>query len=173
LLARRIIPCLDVRDGRVVKGVQFRDHVDVGGIIDLAMRYRDEGADELVFYDITASTDQREVSPDWIVNSPALMRPELINELNAAFGAQCVVVGIDSYEKDGIYHVRSHTGDPDKMRHMILRSYPLCAPCVMCRLSPLAARGLCRISPKFSVKPMSTARSPRVSFTKPLFQFLN
>ena len=151
MLARRIIPCLDVRDGRVVKGVQFRDHVDVGGIIDLAMRYRDEGADELVFYDITASTDQREVSPDWIskvsraidipfcvaggissveaagarlaagadkisVNSPALMRPELINELNAAFGAQCVVVGIDSYEKDSIYHVRSHTGDPDKMR---------------------------------------------------------
>lgn len=151
MLARRIIPCLDVREGRVVKGVQFRNHVDVGGIIDLALRYRDQGADELVFYDITASTDQREVSPDWIrkvsraidipfcvaggissvaaagarlaagadkisVNSPALMRPELINELSAAFGAQCVVAGIDSYEKDGVYHVRSHTGDPDKMR---------------------------------------------------------
>ncbi len=151
MLARRIIPCLDVRDGRVVKGVQFRNHEDVGGILDLALRYRDEGADELVFYDITASTDRREVSPDWIskvsraidipfcvaggissveaagarlaagadkisVNSPALMRPELVNELNAAFGAQCVVIGIDSYEQDGVYHVRSHTGDPYKMR---------------------------------------------------------
>jgi cyclase len=66
MLARRIIPCLDVRDGRVVKGVQFRNHVDVGSILDLALRYRDEGADELVFYDITASTDQREVSPEWV-----------------------------------------------------------------------------------------------------------
>ncbi|HET7535339.1 MAG TPA: HisA/HisF-related TIM barrel protein, partial [Candidatus Didemnitutus sp.] len=54
MLARRIIPCLDVRDGRVVKGVQFRNHVDMGDIIELSQRYRDEGADELVFYDITA-----------------------------------------------------------------------------------------------------------------------
>ena len=46
-LARRLVPCLDVRDGRVVKGVQFRNHVDMGDIIDLARRYRDEGADEL------------------------------------------------------------------------------------------------------------------------------
>ena len=66
MLAKRIIPCLDVRDGRVVKGVQFRNHEDVGDIIDLAMRYRDEGADELVFYDITASVDDRTVSPDWV-----------------------------------------------------------------------------------------------------------
>ena len=49
----RIIPCLDVSDGRVVKGVQFRDHRDVGDIVEHALRYRDEGADELVFYDIT------------------------------------------------------------------------------------------------------------------------
>ena len=55
MLSRRIIPCLDVRDGRVVKGVRFRDHVDMGAIEDLALRYRDEGADELVFYDIGAS----------------------------------------------------------------------------------------------------------------------
>ena len=55
MLSRRIIPCLDVRDGRVVKGVRFRDHVDMGDIVELALRYRDEGADELVFYDITAS----------------------------------------------------------------------------------------------------------------------
>ena len=53
--ARRIIPCLDVKDGRVVKGVQFRDHRDVGDIVEHAMRYRNEGADELVFYDISAS----------------------------------------------------------------------------------------------------------------------
>ena len=66
MLARRIIPCLDVRDGRVVKGVQFRNHIDVGGIVDLALRYADEGADELVFYDITASVDDRTVSPDWV-----------------------------------------------------------------------------------------------------------
>ena len=66
MLARRIIPCLDVRDGRVVKGVQFRNHVDMGDIIELASRYRDEGADELVFYDITASSDGRTVSTDWV-----------------------------------------------------------------------------------------------------------
>jgi cyclase len=66
MLARRIIPCLDVRDGRVVKGVQFRDHVDMGDILDLASRYRDEGADELVFYDITASSDRRTVSIEWV-----------------------------------------------------------------------------------------------------------
>ena len=57
--ARRIIPCLDVKDGRVVKGVQFRDHRDVGDIVEQALRYRDEGADELVFYDITASAEGR------------------------------------------------------------------------------------------------------------------
>jgi cyclase len=66
MLARRIIPCLDVRDGRVVKGVQFRNHEDVGDIVELAQRYRDEGADELVFYDITASSDGRTVSAEWI-----------------------------------------------------------------------------------------------------------
>ena len=66
MLARRIIPCLDVRDGRVVKGVQFRQHEDMGEILELAQRYRDEGADEIVFYDITASSDGRMVSADWV-----------------------------------------------------------------------------------------------------------
>ncbi len=66
-LARRIIPCLDVRDGQVVKGTQFRDHEVVGDIIELAQRYRDEGADELVFYDITASSDGRTVSTEWVM----------------------------------------------------------------------------------------------------------
>ncbi|KGM53279.1 imidazole glycerol phosphate synthase [Lysobacter arseniciresistens ZS79] len=66
MLSRRIIPCLDVRDGRVVKGVRFRDHVDMGDIVELALRYRDEGADELVFYDITASPQARCVDRDWV-----------------------------------------------------------------------------------------------------------
>ncbi|MDP2325186.1 MAG: imidazole glycerol phosphate synthase subunit HisF [Gammaproteobacteria bacterium] len=66
MLARRIIPCLDVRDGQVVKGVQFRNHEVVGGIVELAARYRDEGADELVFYDITASPEGRSVDRGWI-----------------------------------------------------------------------------------------------------------
>ena len=66
MLSRRIIPCLDVRDGQVVKGVRFRDHVVVGSIEDLALRYRDEGADELVFYDITASPEGRSVDRAWI-----------------------------------------------------------------------------------------------------------
>ena len=151
MLTRRIIPCLDVRDGRVVKGVQFRNHEDVGGILDLALRYRDEGADELVFYDITASVDDRTVSPDWVskvsraldipfcvaggiktveaagarlaagadkisINSPALLRPDLVNELSEAYGTQCIVVGIDSFADGKTYRVKSHTGNPDKMR---------------------------------------------------------
>jgi len=151
MLARRIIPCLDVRDGRVVKGVRFRDHVDMGDILDLARRYRDEGADELVFYDITASSDQRTVSTAWVervarvidipfcvaggirtlaearrllhsgaekvsLNSPALETPELLGELAAEFGSQCVVVGIDSLEADGDYFVKQYTGDPAKTR---------------------------------------------------------
>ncbi len=66
MLSRRIIPCLDVRDGRVVKGVRFRDHVDMGDIVDLAVRYRDQGADELVFYDITASPQGRSVDRGWV-----------------------------------------------------------------------------------------------------------
>jgi cyclase len=66
MLSRRIIPCLDVKDGVVVKGVKFREHVVLGGILDLAQRYRDHGADELVFYDITASADQRSVDSRWI-----------------------------------------------------------------------------------------------------------
>ena len=66
MLMRRIIPCLDVRGGRVVKGVKFRDHVDMGDIVELALRYRDEGADELVFYDIGASPEDRAVDVAWV-----------------------------------------------------------------------------------------------------------
>jgi cyclase len=66
MLAKRIIPCLDVRDGQVVKGVRFRDHRIVGDILELASRYRDAGADELVFYDITASPEGRSVDRSWV-----------------------------------------------------------------------------------------------------------
>ncbi|WP_298624681.1 imidazole glycerol phosphate synthase subunit HisF [uncultured Legionella sp.] len=66
MLTKRIIPCLDVRDNQVVKGVKFRNHRIIGDIIPLAAHYSDSGADELVFYDITASSDQRSVSPSWV-----------------------------------------------------------------------------------------------------------
>ncbi|MCC2605546.1 imidazole glycerol phosphate synthase subunit HisF [Planctobacterium marinum] len=66
MLAKRIIPCLDVRDGLVVKGVQFRNHEIIGDIVPLAEKYAEAGADELVFYDITASSDQRVVDKSWV-----------------------------------------------------------------------------------------------------------
>ncbi len=66
MLARRIIPCLDVRDGKVVKGVQFRNHDISGDIVPLAQKYAEAGADELVFYDITASSDGRVVDKSWV-----------------------------------------------------------------------------------------------------------
>lgn len=158
MLSRRIIPCLDVRDGKVVKGVRFRDHVVMGEIVDLALRYRDEGADELVFYDITASPEGRSVDRGWVervarvidipfcvaggirsvadaravlhagadkisVNSPALERPTLIDELAAAFGVQCVVVGVDSLrDADGEWRVRQYTGDPLKTQALSRRT---------------------------------------------------
>lgn len=138
-----------MRDGQVVKGVQFRDHRIVGDIIGLASRYRDEGADELVFYDITASPQGRSVDRGWIarvgavldipfcvaggirsvadaeevlaagaekisVNSPALERPDLIDELARRFGAQCVVLGVDSRSSGGGWRVFQYTGDPER-----------------------------------------------------------
>jgi cyclase len=66
MTARRIIPCLDVKNGRVVKGVRFEGHVDMGDAAELAARYRDEGADELVFYDITASPEGRTLDYGWV-----------------------------------------------------------------------------------------------------------
>ena len=128
--------------------MRFRDHKIVGNILELAARYRDEGADELVFYDITASPEGRSVDRDWVnkvarvldipfcvaggirsvadaeavlnagaekvsINSPALANPDLINELSARFGSQCVVVGIDSQTIQDGYSVYKFTGDPD------------------------------------------------------------
>ncbi len=151
MLAKRLIPCLDVRDGKVVKGVQFRNHEIIGDIVPLAQRYAEAGADELVFYDITASSDGRVVDKSWVrriaevidipfcvaggiktvaeagkilemgadkisVNSPALSRPELINELNHNFGQQCVVIGIDSFfdVASGQFQVYQFTGDESR-----------------------------------------------------------
>jgi cyclase len=131
--------------------VRFRDHRIVGGILDLAGRYRDEGADELVFYDISASPEGRSVDKSWVrrvarildipfcvaggirsveeaeevlasgaekvsINSPALARPELINALSERFGAQCVVVGIDSQTVEDGFRVQQFTGDSARSR---------------------------------------------------------
>jgi cyclase len=146
-----------VRDGQVVKGVRFRDHRVVGDILELAARYRDDGADELVFYDISASPEGRSVDRAWVskvarildipfcvaggirsvadaeqvlasgaekisVNSPALETPELINRLSERFGAQCVVVGIDSLTVEGEYRVQQFTGDAARSRDTARRT---------------------------------------------------
>lgn len=66
MLTKRLIPCLDVSEGKVVKGVRFRDHQVMGDILELALRYREQGADELVFYDITASPEGRSLSREWV-----------------------------------------------------------------------------------------------------------
>ena len=96
--AARIIPCLDVADGRVVKGVQFRDHRDIGDIVDHALRYRDEGADELVFYDITASADGRSLDTGWVRRVSAVLDIPFsvaggIRDVDTA--AQCLGAGAD------------------------------------------------------------------------------
>ena len=96
--AARIIPCLDVADGRVVKGVKFRDHRDVGDIVDHALRYRDEGADELVFYDITASADGRSLDPAWVRRVSAVIDIPFsvaggIGDVDTA--ARCLAAGAD------------------------------------------------------------------------------
>jgi cyclase len=122
----------------------------VGGILELAQRYCEDGADELVFYDITASPEGRTVNRSWVsnvaelldipfsvaggirslsdaedvlnrgadkisINSPALQRPELINELANRFGSQCVVIGVDSQQLNGGYTVYQNTGDVEKV----------------------------------------------------------
>ena len=146
MLAKRIIPCLDIKNNKVIKGVQFRSHTVVGDILEKASAYCQAGADELVIYDITASSEQRLASTHLIkniakhiniplcvaggirtlndayeilsagadkisVNSPALERPEFIEELAKTFGSQCVVIGVDSCEKVQHYEVYQYTGD--------------------------------------------------------------
>ena len=90
MLARRIIPCLDVRDGKVVKGVKFRNHEIIGDIVPLAKQYAEAGADELVFYDITASSDARVVDKSWV--------ERIAQVIDIPF---CVAGGIKSVEDAG------------------------------------------------------------------------
>jgi len=133
---KRVIPCLDVDAGRVVKGVGFVDLRDAGDPVELSCRYDEAGADELVFLDITATSDRRETVVELArrtaddvfipftigggirsvadaqavldagadkvsVNSAALARPALIDELARTFGAQCVVLAIDAKARPG------------------------------------------------------------------------
>src|SRR5215212_2903611 len=138
---KRVIPCLDVDAGRVVKGTNFVDIRDAGDPVELAERYDAEGADELVFLDITATHEQRDTMVDLArrtadnvfvpftiggglrsvrdaqavldagadkvsVNSAAVTRPALIDELADVFGAQCVVLAIDAKQRsDGGWEV--------------------------------------------------------------------
>ncbi len=90
MLARRIIPCLDVKDGKVVKGVKFRNHEIIGDIVPLAQQYAEQGADELVFYDITASSDQRVVDKSWVT--------QIAQVIDIPF---CVAGGIKTIEEAG------------------------------------------------------------------------
>ncbi len=146
MMVPRVIPCLDVTNGRVVKGVNFVDLLDAGDPVELAARYDAEGADELVFLDITASSDGRDTMIDVVartaeqvyipltvgggirsaddarrmlragadkvsVNTSAVERPELIDEIADEFGAQCCVCAIDAKQRpDGAYEVYLHGG---------------------------------------------------------------
>ena len=108
MLAKRIIPCLDVRDGKVVKGVQFRNHEIIGDIVPLAEQYAKAGADELVFYDITASSDQRVVDKSWV--------SRIAQVIDIPF---CVAGGIKSVEDAG----RILEMGADKISIKLVREY--------------------------------------------------
>ena len=130
MLKKRIIPCLDVRGGRLTKGVKFKNNIDLGDPVEMAVAYSEGGADELVFYDITASAERRPIDIGMVaavaetiripfavgggrsdvadmervilagaekvsVNSLAVRNPQIISDGAKAFGAQCVVLGMD------------------------------------------------------------------------------
>ena len=140
MLTKRIIPCLDIKNGRTVKGVNFVDLRDAGDPVILAKQYADRGADELVFLDISATLEGRATTLEMVlhvaeqinipftvgggissvedvdallqsgadkvsINSSAVKRPELVNELADKFGSQCVVVAIDAKQIDGNWKV--------------------------------------------------------------------
>ena len=135
MLTKRVIPCLDVRAGRVTKGVKFKNNVDLGDPVEMAVAYSDGGADELVFYDITASAEHRPIDIGMVeavaksvripfavgggiasladmervilagaekvsVNSLAVANPQIIADGARAFGAQCIVLGMDPVKSD-------------------------------------------------------------------------
>lgn len=136
MLTKRIIPCLDIKNGRTVKGVNFVDLKDAGDPVELAKKYAETGADELVFLDISATEERRATLIDLVrkvaaainipftvgggistvadvdvllrngadkisINSSAVKTPDLINEIAAKYGSQCVVVAIDAKQIDG------------------------------------------------------------------------
>jgi len=136
MLTKRIIPCLDIKNGRTVKGVNFVNLIDAGDPVVLAKQYAEKGADELVFLDISATLEGRKTTLDMVlkvaeqvnipftvgggiasvedvdvllksgadkvsINSSAIKRPALINELSSKFGSQCVVVAIDAKQIGG------------------------------------------------------------------------
>ena len=145
MLAKRIIPCLDVKNGRTVKGVNFENLRDAGDPVALGALYSEQGADELVFLDISATLDKRKTVVALVkriakeinipftigggissvedvsaclnagadkvsINSAAVKKPQLINQLSSEFGAQCIVVAIDTRMVDGIPIVHTHGG---------------------------------------------------------------
>ncbi|CAB4739476.1 MAG: imidazole glycerol phosphate synthase subunit HisF [Actinobacteria bacterium] len=146
-LAKRIIPCLDVSGGRVVKGVNFKDLIDAGDPVELAKKYDLEGADELTFLDISASVEDRETTLDVVrktaeqvfipltvgggirsaqnvnellragadkvsINTAAIARPDLINEISDRFGNQVLVLSVDARRADtkSGFEVTTHGG---------------------------------------------------------------
>lgn len=145
LLTKRIIPCLDIKDGRTVKGINFVDLRDAGDPVELGAAYAEQGADELVFLDISATNERRktfaplvkdiathvnipftvgggissvadvapllEAGADKVsINSAAVKRPELIDELAKAFGSQFVVLAIDAGKIENQWLVHTHGG---------------------------------------------------------------
>lgn len=145
MLKSRIIPCLDVKDGRVVKGVKFQNLRDAGCPVDLAELYQRQGADELVVLDVSATREGRLAMLQTIdgirqvlsipltvgggvgstddarrllnagadkvsINSAAVRRPELIDEISQQFGSQCTVVAIDAKRMDGVFQVLTRSG---------------------------------------------------------------
>ncbi len=140
MLTKRIIPCLDIKDGRTVKGVNFVNLRDAGDPVALATQYAKQNADELVFLDISATEQKRKTLADLVlkvaqaidipftvgggissvddvavllqngadkvsINSAAVKRPEIINELAAQFGSQCIVVAMDAKVVDGQWKI--------------------------------------------------------------------
>lgn len=145
MITKRIIPCLDIQNGRTVKGTNFENLRDAGDPIELAQLYAEQQADELVFLDISATNEERKALPEMVksvarqidipftvgggisnvadvqkllecgadkisVNSAAVKRPELINELAKAFGSQCIVVAIDAKKIFNQWTVHTHGG---------------------------------------------------------------
>lgn len=140
MLTKRIVPCLDIKNGRTVKGVNFVNLRDAGDPVVLAKQYAEMGADELVFLDISATQEGRSTMLEMVlkvaaevnipftvgggvssiedvdallkcgadkiaINSAAIKRPELINELSEKFGTQCIVVAVDAKQVNGTWLV--------------------------------------------------------------------